>query len=355
MADLPDSFYRHLCLDAGVALIATDTDLRIRFWNSAAGRIFGGSAETMIGQPLLSVVPAQRRDLAARLFERTLQKSDISEFDFPHRSPAGDPMYLAVTISPVVDETGTALGLSVYVRDVTRRMDLEREMARSQKMTALGAMAGGIAHHFNNMIGGVITTIDFAESSDDPQMVRRLMSSAVSALTRASQLTQALLMFAEGDRSDTAPADLGATVREFLSTISGNLSRQRVELDARISPIRASFPSRRIHSILERLTTNALEAMPNGGTLRVEVCQEGSDALLIVTDSGVGISSEHMNRLFEPFFTTKTGEGHESAQHVGLGLPVVHGVVRDLGGTVTITSQPGRSTTCVVRLPLSGD
>lgn len=353
MAELPNDYFRHLCLDTGVALIATDLDLRIRFWNRAAGRVFGGSAETMLGQQLVSIVPAERRELAFRLFERALHRGEVSDFEFPHRGPSGEPMYLAVTISPVLDDKTKTMGISVYVRNVTRRMELEREMATTQKMSALGAMAGGIAHHFNNVIGGVITSIDFAQTSDDPQFVRRLLSTAVSALSRASQLTQSLLVFAEGDRTDSTPADLVDTVREYLRPLTGRLARQRIELVTRLQAIQAAFPLRRINTILERLIDNAIEAMPQGGTLHIETYVDNGQAVMLLRDTGVGISSDDLSHLFEPFFTTKTEINSDHTQHVGLGLAVVHGVVRDLGGTVCITSEPDQGTTCVVRLPLN--
>src|ERR1051325_7673573 len=100
MAQLPDDpFFRQICLNAGVALIATDPQLRIRFWNAAASRVFGGAAEAMLGQSIISVVPAERRVLAERLFDRTLSKREVAEFEFPHLSPTGESSYLAVTIS----------------------------------------------------------------------------------------------------------------------------------------------------------------------------------------------------------------------------------------------------------------
>jgi signal transduction histidine kinase len=262
-------------------------------------------------------------------------------------------MWLAVTLSPVIDEKGGTLGLSVHVRNVSRRMEIEREAAHLQKMTALGAMAGGIAQNFNNVIGGVITSIDFAQSSDDPTLVRRLLTSAVTALMRASHLTQALLVFAEGDRSDTENADLVTTVRAFLKPLDAQFARRGIEVQTSLEPLKASVPLKRIQTILDRLISNAVEAMPQGGRLHIQLQREGQSAVLTVGDTGVGIASENLSRLFEPFFTTKMPEtGDGAPPHVGLGLAVVHGVVRDLGGIVTITSRPDQGTTCTVRLPL---
>lgn len=351
MAEPADGYFRHLCRDAGVALIATDPDLRICFWNSAASRFFGGSSDAMIGQPIVSVVPSEHRELATRYFERTIREGEVAEFDFAHRGPGGDPMTLAVTVSPVIDEAGKNLGLSVHVRNVTRRLEHERQVADDRKMTALGTMAGGIAHHFNNVIGGVITTIDFAETSDDPQFVRRLLATAVSALSRASKLTQALLIFAEGDQRDTQTANLVDTIREALAPLSGTMARQGIQLETALEPLDATYPLKRIQTILQNLTNNAIEAMPRGGTLRIELARQGAQVVLSLSDTGVGIKNENLSRLFEPFFTTKSPQCNETSSHTGLGLAVVHGLIRDLGGTILVASQPDKGTTIVVRLP----
>lgn len=347
-----ENFYRHMCLSAGVALIATDEQFRITFWNSAAGRIFGGSAETSMGESIFSIVPYERRELALRLFERAMQKNEVSDFEFPHRNPLGQAMYLAVTISPINNECGKCVGVSVYVRDVTRRMELEREVAEAQKMSALGAMAGEVAHHFNNVIGGIITSIDFAQNSDNPNTLRRTLESTVAALSRASQLTLSLLAFAEGDHSDTLTRDLTDTVKQFVEDLDSRLAWKKIELQSDIQPVRAIMPVKRITTILEGVTANACEAMPNGGRLRIQLLPDGPGQIVLqVTDTGSGIPEDDLPRVFEPFFTTKGDDPSAHHDHLGLGLAVVHGVVKDLGGSVALESAVGEGTTCRVTLP----
>jgi len=353
MNSLPDdSFFRHMCVNAGVALIATDANLRIQFWNMAAGRIFGGSAESMLGQPIMSIVPSERRILAERLFERTLHKEEVAEFEFPHRSPTGEPMYLAVTVSPIVDDTANCTGISVYVRDVTRRMELEREMADARKMAALGALAGGIAHHFNNQVGGIITSFELARRSNNPERWRRALDAAGSSLSRANKLTQSLLAFAEGDHTDTEFRNLTETIREFLDAMQPRLDAQGIALTTQLEQVDALVPVKRITTILDRVIANACEAMPQGGSLHVELARSEPDVMLKITDTGVGIAPEHLERVFEPFFTTKAGDDLSVSEHHGLGLAVVHGLLKDLGGNATLCSEPDKGTTVAIRLPL---
>lgn len=349
-----NDFFQNMCLHAGVALIATDEHLRIRFWNPAATRMLGGSAETMTSQPIFSIVPAERRELAKRLCHRALSHGEISELDFQHRNAVGEPVFLAVTISPIMNSHGHCIGVSVYVRDVTRRMMLERGVAQNQKMSALGSMAGQVAHHFNNVLGGIILQLDAAQHSEDPVSMARAMRATMAALTRANALTRGLLAFAEGDRSVSATGELDQIVRQYAGEIQPLLTTQNIRLELDLEPVEASFPTRPILNILECLVNNAREAMPQGGTLRIElqVFPGEPKAILRVADTGCGIAPEHLPRVFEPFFTTKSPDTPDCARHAGLGLAMVHGIVKEMGGSVTVGSSPQGGTVCSVILPI---
>lgn len=349
-----DAYFRHLCHHAGVALIATDARLRIRFWNAAASRIFGSTAEVMLGEPLLSVVPGERRALAERLLERALTRGETNSFEFPHRDPAGGRMFLAVCVSPIINDAGERIGVSVYIRDVTRRIETQQALADAAKMTALGTMAGAIAHHFNNLLGGLVTSADFAQTSDDPEALRRVLRTIVGTLGRASRLTVALLAFAEGEHTDSATAEAGDTIRRFVETIEPRLGQCRIRLETVLAAAGCRLPIRCLETLLDCLTSNACEAMPEGGTLRIELLKppDRSEAVLRIADTGRGMSEEDLRHAFEPFYTTKAVDPAGAAAHPGLGLAVAHGIVRSLGGTVTLCSSPGEGTICSVQIPL---
>lgn len=339
-----------MCLHAGVPLIATDQQLRITFWNPAATRVFGGSPEAMIGQSILSVVPSERRELAERLCRTALDDGEVRQLEFPHRDATGEPRFLAITISPIVDQDGQRIGVSVHVRDVSRRLELERERAHHQKMTALGAMAGAVAHHFNNLLGGIITSIDFAGSSDDPQVLRRALQATSSSLGRMSRLTLSLLTFAEGDQSDQRGQDLTETIRRFIEQGKPAMSARGIAVTTNLEAVGAEMPVKRVLTVLEALTGNAIEAMSDGGGLTFDLSREGDEVVLTITDTGTGIAPDAMVHVFEPFFSTKRQLGELDSEHPGLGLAVVHGIIRDLGGSVTLTSSEN-GTVCVIRLP----
>lgn len=345
---------RHLCADAGVAIVAADAALRITYWNPSATRLLGASRDSMIGQPITEIVPAQRRELAQRLLTRALDRGEVNEFEFEHSDPYGRKVDLAVTVSPILDDQGQISGISVILRNLTRRLDYERQQAQSQKMSALGVMAGAVAHHFNNLFGGIITSIDFAKESSDSRALRRALQTTAASLERATEMTVRLLAFAEGDHTVTHNQDLTATVREYLENHRSELETRHIELQPALEEVGVELPQKLILNILDNLISNACEAMSTGGTLGVELhrVDDGNTILLRITDSGIGLTDEQIGRAFEPFYTSKGQEaGGES--HTGLGLAVVHGIVKDLGGSVTLSSSEGGGAVCTIRIPTS--
>lgn len=347
-----NSFLHSLCEHAGIAIIATDSQFVIRFWNAAAEKMFGTGRQEAVGQPIWIIVPPERHALAQRLLDRAVERGETSEIELRRTGPDGRKHYLAVTISPIRGQEDNLDGVSVCVRDVTKGMELLRDVSETQRMSALGAMAGAVAHHFNNLLGGALTALDFVQDTGDPQMLRRGMKTALTALTRVGSLTHSLMTFAEGDHSATTLSDATDTVRRYVSRKQGEWARQGLDVQSDIRRLDARVPEKRLVTILDVLTTNACEAMSAGGTIRIELVRgPGTTIILRTIDTGVGIFEEQVRHVFEPFFTTKQAVEPGDQEHLGLGLAVVYGIVKDLGGTITLGPASGGGTLCTVCLP----
>jgi PAS domain S-box-containing protein len=350
--EIQDRFFERACRDLGMALIVADDALNVRFSNGAAEQLFGKPADALRGQFVPDLVPASRRQLVERLLRRVLDRGQVREFEYRHRMPDGGDAYLAVTLSPLRDDAGAGIGVSVCARDVTRGMDVVREVAEAQRMSALSLMAGAVAHHFNNLLGGVITTLDFAQASTNPEMLRRALRTTSSALARANGVTRSLLAFAEGSRSDTPTAGATDTVREFVADHAAAWAEHGIAVETDLDSIDEQVPVKPVLNVLEALTSNACESMLDGGTMRIALKPGPAGGVtLSVADTGEGIPAENTRRVFEPFFTTKHTQDPNVPDHVGLGLPVVHGIVKALGGKVTLESKIGAGTICVINLP----
>jgi signal transduction histidine kinase/CheY-like chemotaxis protein len=249
--------------------------------------------------------------------------------------------------------------LEVAHREQRRAEEAQRH---SQKLEAIGLLAGGVAHDFNNLLVGILGYSDLLAEEAPPGSVQEEAARTISqAARRAAELTRQLLAFARLGQQREEQVDVHALVREVTSLLGRTLDKSiRVEmrLDAELHHVRGD--SAQLQQVILNLAVNARDAMPEGGTLTLETAVEDLDAasatqglrpgrhlVLSVSDTGVGIPREHLERIFEPFFTTK-GEGRGS----GLGLATVYGIVKAHGGAVSVRSEEGHGSRFVVHLPV---
>jgi two-component system, cell cycle sensor histidine kinase and response regulator CckA len=345
-------FQAQLLSAVGDAVIATDTAGRIEHWNRRAEEIYGWSADEVMGRDILEVtVAADDRETAAALFERVLGGESWSgEFDVWRRDGTIVPTF--VTDSPIYDPLGRVIGIVGVSRDLTAQRSLEHELRHAQKMEAVGRLAGGVAHDFNNVLtaiqGHTQFLLDGLTDSGHLEDARVVQRSA----ERASQLTQQLLAFSRKQIRQPRVLDLGDAVRELDSLLRPILGEDIIlSISAPTGVVRIEADAGQLEQVVVNLAVNARDAMPDGGLLNIEVGRAGHDefndrvrddvqpgpyAYVEVSDSGSGMDAATMDRLFEPFFTTKPqGRG------TGLGLSTVFGIVKQSGGHISVASQLG--------------
>ena len=346
-------FYRLLCEHASVAMVATDGEFRVVTCNPAAGRLVGLSPESLVGRPLSDVVPSDRRKLFERLLRRTRDRGEASEFHVRLPNVAGQQRDLMVALSPIPRAGGAVQGVAAWIVDETQHKRLSERLAQAEKMAALGTLAGGVAHHFNNILGGVATFVDFALTSGDAAAMRRALQMTAEAAARASRITQSLLTFAERDSRRSDLADLTEVVLTFVHLVEHPLEEKGIKLRLDLQPVPIiAVEANRMHQVLGNLLTNAEEAMPNGGTVTIAVDQTETDVRLTFGDAGCGIKPEHQPLVFEPFFTTKGLLAGGDKANPGLGLSVVHGLVLEMGGRIEVDSTLGEGTRFVLSFPI---
>jgi len=346
-----EEFFHQLCDQIGVALIATDSELQIRIWNAAAARMFGAARELMIGSSVLSVIPQDRRLHAESLFHHALAEGDPGELEFRHRDAAGEFRELSGSIAPVLLDGGR-VGVSICLRDITKRMRLAADLHESRKLGALGEMAGAIAHHFNNILGGIVTSIDFAQSSDDPAVVTRVLEQTNRSLVRASALANGLLAFAATGAHIDDLSDLTELLNDLAEDLEPTCRKQGVRfvLDLGAPPV-VPVPRVQFSTIVRNICQNALEAMPDGGTLRIDVSVFETGARVNISDTGRGLDEETRRRMFEPFWTTKQPGVGTSQVISGLGLAIAHGLSQTIGASIAVESRLNEGSTLTVTVP----
>lgn len=353
-SSLPDAFFRTLVERADISLLATDHEFRVTYLNPTAQELLRDTQQEWLGRSLAEIAPLPRQRLFARVLQRTLDRGEPTHFDISLTSPAGKKCDLAVHLTPLPGSDGPAEGLAVHVIDQTHRNELADQLAQAEKMASLGTLASGVAHHFNNILGGVATFVDFALTGGDSAAMRRALQMTAEAAARASKITQSLLSFAARDMHRSDLADLTEVVLTFVHLVERPLEERgiRVRLDVQPAPI-VPVEANRMHQVLGNLLTNAEEAMPDGGIIRLSVRRQGEQILLSFADTGCGIEPRHLGLVFEPFFTTKGLLAGGDKGNPGLGLSVVHGLITEMGGTITVASEPGKSTRFDILLPVT--
>ncbi len=233
---------------------------------------------------------------------------------------------------------------------------LRRQVIELQRVSSLGALAGGVCHELNNALTPIASYAKLALRNPDPAYRQRALEKILAAAERAGSITTGMLGLARPRADRRAPADLARLVEEVLLLAGKDLQKHRVRIDLKLDsrPFARVNPAQ-IQQVLLNLVINARQAMPEGGTLTLKVATgadaDGRDAELAVTDTGLGIAAADLRRIFEPFFTTKSGPDATGLGGTGLGLAVCREIVEAHRGRLRAESRPGQGSTFTLILP----
>ncbi len=348
--------------DAPVGIVLADPDTTVNMCNPAFAAMTGEDAEEIPGRPVVDFISADDRPAAAEQLSRVLMGSSPGVHLPVHLAGRGRQLVATLYVSPTADE-GAVSGLMLHFIDTTEQKNLEIQFAQSQKMQAMGQLAGGVAHDFNNLLTAMIGFCDLLLQRHGPgdASFADIMQVKQNA-NRAASLVRQLLAFSRRqalqprlfDVTD-ALADLSNLLRRLLGeTIELSINHGRDLGLVRVDP-------GQFDQVIINLAVNARDAMPGGGQLSIttravsvdrpyqrgaEVMMPGSYVLIEVSDTGTGISEEDIGRIFEPFFSTK-----EVGAGTGLGLSTVYGIVRQTDGFVFVDSRPGNGAAFSIFLP----
>jgi len=349
---------------ANESVIITDQTGIVEYVNPAFSRTSGYSKKEIIGQtPRLL-----RSDKHDRRFYRNMWKTITSgrvwQGRIVNRRKDGELVTEMATISPVRDVTGKITHYVAVNRNVSHEMELEAKLRQAQKMEAIGTLAGGIAHDFNNILGAILGFTDMALLQSDPDSsIHETLLHIRKGGKRAADLVQQILTFSRQSSVEKKPIAVTPLMQESLQLLRASLpSTITIHQDLQAGDAQVLADATQLQQIVLNLCTNAFQAMREQGgelTVRLETlptkdCGKVLETelkqciRLTVSDTGAGMEPAVVERIFDPFFTTKKpGEG------TGMGLSVVHGIISDLGGEISIDSAPGHGATFSVLLPMA--
>ncbi|MGY8638648.1 PAS domain S-box protein [Bradyrhizobium sp. 14AA] len=352
---------------ADYALYMLDPTGIITSWNIGGERIKGYSPEEILGRHFSRFYTEADRanGRPARALGIAREKGRYEEEGWRVRKD-GTFFWASVVIDPIYED-GELVGFAKITRDITERRNtqikleaMQKQLAESQKFDALGQLTGGVAHDFNNLLMIISGSLHMLKrGADDEAKLQRAISAIETATRRGAALTNQLLTFARRQSVNPQAIDFAqriAAIRDVLDAGVGSSVRLVFDISRNVWPVSTDVSE--LETALLNLVINARDAMPDGGTVTIaarntvldEPPLAGDFVAIDVTDTGLGIPSDVLDKVFEPFFTTKPiGKG------TGLGLSQVHGFAHQAGGTVRVASELGKATTFTILLPRAAD
>ncbi len=359
--------YRELVQNANSIISRIDTQGRVTFFNEFAQAFFGYAEDEILGQNVVGTILPERetsgRDLAAMIQDIVQHPEQYTANENENVRRNGERVWIAWNNKAILDDEGRVTEILSIGSDVTERKRLEEQMRRQDRMAALGQLAGGIAHDFNNILTGItLSTQMLLGQRNLPRGLVPDLKNILDDAQRAAHLVQQILDFSRRSFFETRHVDLSPFIQDVADVLRRTLPESiRFLLEVGADEYVVHADPTRLQQVLLNLATNARDAMPEGGEVRLALTRvkvgpgeeppvAGMDAgewvCLAVSDTGTGMPPDVMSHLFEPFFTTKpVGQG------TGLGLAQVHGIVKQHGGHIGVETDVGQGTTFRIYLP----
>ena len=345
---------RHLASiveSASDLILSMDRKGKILTWNAAAERISGYSAAEVRERVFTDFCADEDWKDIQEIFSRIDSCTYTQTKECPLRTSKGTAIPVSWVFSPMKDSYNQTAGVVAVGRDLTERRKFETELHQSQKFAALGVMAGGIAHEIRNPLAICSSSAQFLmEESISPELRLECVEKIHKGIRRTSAIIENLLKYSHPSTTSRATLiNLISLIRETQTLVTYHANNLKIEIDTSFpqEPVMVEGVATLLQQVFMNLFLNAINAMPNGGRLAIDMRMIHSEVRVQVADTGCGISSREIGKIFDPFYTTSiVGKG------TGLGLSLCYSIVKQHRGSISVESEEGRGSTFCVTLPL---
>jgi PAS domain S-box-containing protein len=345
------------------AILSKDLNGTVTSWNKGAEGLYGYTPEEIVGKNISLLAPTDRPDEIPQILEKIANGELVEHHESVRVTKDGRRLDVSLSVSPLRGSNGDIVGASTIARDITAQKRAEKHLHQAQKMEAIGRLAGGVAHDFNNILGIINACAEFLRDRIDPAAEpSQYVENIKKASERGTSLTRQLLAFSRSSSIQPQLLDLNARLKDVSKLLRPLMGEDIEILVISKSPaaVVEADPGQ-LDQVVVNLAVNARDAMPRGGKFILETRAErfdetfagqhqnmapGKYVVLIASDTGSGMDTTTLTQIFEPFFTTK-----ELGKGTGLGLATVYGIVKQNAGHILVYSEPGHGTTFKIYLP----
>jgi PAS domain S-box-containing protein len=341
--------YRRLIAVSPLAIVVNRDD-QVIFINDAGLRLFGAvKGEEILGKSLFDLFhPDYHALIRERIHQLMEGSTTIPVLEKKIIKLDGTIVDVEVSAARFIDEEGPAI--VSMIRDVSERKGLQARLRKTERIAELGTLASGMAHEIGTPMNVILGRAEYLMDRVKEEPIKKGLQTIVTQVERITKVMNQLLSFARRKAPERQALDLKAVVENSVEIFQERLARHRIQVETTLdeSCPMVQADADQMSQVLINLIMNAIHAMPEGGTLRVQMAPADKMVSLTVTDTGHGIPREVIKSIFDPFFTTK-----EFGKGTGLGLTVVKGIIEEHQGIITVESEPGKGTTFTIMLPKS--
>lgn len=346
-----EKFFSDIILNSVDAIIGFDEDFRVFLWNKGAENIFGYAREEAMGKDFEFLIPEYLLEKGEKefLIDEVRNKGFIANYESERITKSGETKSVSISRFSIFDEQNKSIGSVGIVRDITLVKKLQQELREKENLALIGEVVSSVAHSLSNPLNIISGNADYLMLNKKPgDDEYEELQAIINETTRITRSIRHLLNFSRPIKSNKKLNDLSEVIQRIavnVKHISGNKEiKVKKEIDNAVGKF--EFDAEQIEESILNIVTNAIQAIPSKGEITLAVRRKNGNAVISVSDNGLGIPKENLDRIFKPFFSTK-----EYGKGTGLGLSIVKRVISEHNGNISVKSSPGKGTTFTIELP----
>jgi two-component system sensor histidine kinase HydH len=349
-----EKFFSDIILNSIDAIIGFDNDFKIFLWNKGAENIYGYKKEEVMGKDFAMLLPAYklRQGEKELLINEVIKKGFLANYETERITKSGKLISVSISRFAIYNENNEMIGSVGIVRDITKVKKLEKELKEKENLALIGEVVSSIAHSLSNPLNIISGNADYllldkGENDKEYEELKTILDEA----TRITKSIRHLLNFSRPVKINKQKVDFNFVINEVLKNFRYIIGNKKISIKKNLKEIDELYlDSEQIQEVISNLLTNAVQAIPFSGEVKIKSYQEDSQAVVEISDTGTGIPNENIDKIFLPFFSSK-----EYGKGTGLGLAITKRIIKEHGGEVNVKSQVGKGTTFILSIPINNE